>query len=446
MTGLAVVGPNYDPNEPEENANFFQALALILMVSRLVLAAQYAIAWWWTKDYKKAHLPLIGHVIIEFITAMVFLGLSFTFHRTTDQSVLHGDIGFYVMSAVEAAGVLSLSGRTKFLSFRKTAIVERLGLLTLIILGEGVIGLTSLIRKAGTDSNFTSNTIGQIISSIVIIYFLWMLYFDQIETERVGTVRQQVWVVLHFPFHVAVLLVVEGAQQLSNWRKILDIINPFENDISNIGYNVTGQLGNNVTGTLGNNETAMGIVDAVNETVNNLLEKLDKSEFVPPDISYELYELDDPTLNQTDVLEILYNVTSKVEVFIFDTFGVESGDTQATSPDEVEADQIDTFGTVFLYFFISAGVVLILLAALFWLGKRRKSRGEFLSIAFRVLMGIALTFVALLYATSSMANENRFINYFLSPWMLPTVVIAYGIGKSLPSLESVLLGMLTFYS
>jgi hypothetical protein len=41
-----------------------------------------------------------------------------------------------------------------------------------------------------------------------------MLYFDNQPKTRYGTIRQQIWSVLHFPLHLAIVGAVEGAQQM----------------------------------------------------------------------------------------------------------------------------------------------------------------------------------------------------------------------------------------
>lgn len=41
-----------------------------------------------------------------------------------------------------------------------------------------------------------------------------MVYFDNQPKTRYGTIRQQIWSVLHFPFHLAIVGAVEGAQQM----------------------------------------------------------------------------------------------------------------------------------------------------------------------------------------------------------------------------------------
>lgn len=56
---------------------------------------------------------------------------------------------------------------------------------------------------------------------------IWALYFDNFPHGHYGTIRQQIWSILHFPFQLAIVGVVEGSQQVAlaryvikNWNKI----------------------------------------------------------------------------------------------------------------------------------------------------------------------------------------------------------------------------------
>lgn len=39
-----------------------------------------------------------------------------------------------------------------------------------------------------------------------------MIYFDQLDEGRFGTIRQQIWALLHYPLHIAILLTIEGSR------------------------------------------------------------------------------------------------------------------------------------------------------------------------------------------------------------------------------------------
>jgi hypothetical protein len=59
--------------------------------------------------------------------------------------------------------------------------------------------------------------------------FLWCLYFDHSPSGHYGTIRQQIWSTLHFPFHLAVVGVVEGSQQVVLARYSLQQLKKLDN-------------------------------------------------------------------------------------------------------------------------------------------------------------------------------------------------------------------------
>ena len=63
-----------------------------------------------------------------------------------------------------------------------------------------------------------------------------MLYFDQIEHDRFGTIRQQIWALLHYPLHVAILLTAEGSTLLIIWNEIAQDIDWMANNLSDPAY------------------------------------------------------------------------------------------------------------------------------------------------------------------------------------------------------------------
>ena len=60
----------------------------------------------------------------------------------------------------------------------------------------------------------------------------------------------------------------------------------------------------------------------------------------------------------------------------------------------------------------------MLLAVLYWFGKTKKSRAEWLSIGVRFVAGVGVTMIAVgvWYGNS---------NFIVSPWPIPTVMIAF---------------------
>lgn len=101
-----------------------------------------------------------------------------------------------------------------------------MSLLTLIILGEGIIVVVKSIGKIVKQENaYSSATVGNIIAAVAMIYFLYMLYFDWLNIHNhFGSIRQQIWTFLHFPFHLFLVLSLEGTSQVIIVRKLAEAI------------------------------------------------------------------------------------------------------------------------------------------------------------------------------------------------------------------------------
>jgi low temperature requirement protein LtrA len=71
---------------------------------------------------------------------------------------------------VEALGIIAISCVWRVVSFRHTHLVERIGLLTLIIMGEGIIGLgTSVSTILQNSTAVSKSAIGTIIGGVLLI-------------------------------------------------------------------------------------------------------------------------------------------------------------------------------------------------------------------------------------------------------------------------------------
>lgn len=434
MTGMAVVGPGYrtgwDENskDADKALRAFQTLSFILMASRLILAAQYGVVYWWLRSYRKAYVPLIAHIGTLLVAAVIYLGLYFSFTR---KSGGHSLIAWYVTLVFEAIVILLVSGRTRFLNFKSSALAERLGLLTLIILGEGIIGMCGSIRKVGADEALNAQVIGMIICSVGTIYFLWMLYFDQQDRGRVGTIRQQIWTLLHFPFHVCILLVVEGQAQLSVWVKFLGNLSPYFDAFTPIFAAAD-------SGIVPTGEAHSQTVTAITGQFQVLQENFANSTWIFPDVNEYFRQLNESSSspNISQYRSAVQELFAAGVTYIGTNFQIKPPEEtikHAESQAELVNGIVDVFHTVFLYFLVAAGFTLILLAALFMLSNRRKLRGEILSAGVRTLVGIGLILLNLMNLPTLVNNlpEDQISTrdkFLYSPWILPTVLLSYFIG------------------
>jgi low temperature requirement protein LtrA len=149
MTGFAVTGAIYDTANVGENVKAFRALSIILMVSRIALTAQYGVVFFFVKGYRKTWAPLLSTMATLFVSAMIFLGTFFGYNLdNTGESFPNQSggpqtfVAYYVVVCVEALAVIAISCFWRVVSFKHTHLVERIGLLTLIIMGEGIIGMS----------------------------------------------------------------------------------------------------------------------------------------------------------------------------------------------------------------------------------------------------------------------------------------------------------------
>jgi hypothetical protein len=128
-----------------------------------------------------------------------------------------------------------------------THMVQRMSLLTLIILGEGIIVVCKSISKiVKNDFLWSAAVIGQIIAAILIIYFLYMSYFDRLHEEHFGSIKQQIWSFLHFPLHIVFVLVLQGVSILIIWQQAVEAMEHLVASIEEVLVGV--EAGNYTTG------------------------------------------------------------------------------------------------------------------------------------------------------------------------------------------------------
>jgi hypothetical protein len=76
--------------------------------------------------------------------------------------------------------------------------------------------------------------ISLVLCIILILVGIWMTYFDNHPHGHYGTIRQQIWSSLHFFLHLAIVGVVEGAQQVALARYVLESSDNFANKVTSI--------------------------------------------------------------------------------------------------------------------------------------------------------------------------------------------------------------------
>lgn len=166
MVAFAVVGTQFDTSDNAKHAVTFQQFSCIMMVSRIILLIQYGYVLFWVRSHRMIIRPLLVHMVAYAIGAIVCLGLIFSFDK---EKRTNAYLAWYPITVAEAMVVFISSNRWRSVSFKRTNLSERVGLLTLIILGEGVIVLVKSMNYATRAQNYSPAVAGQIISSTLII-------------------------------------------------------------------------------------------------------------------------------------------------------------------------------------------------------------------------------------------------------------------------------------
>ncbi|KAG2187326.1 hypothetical protein INT44_005012 [Umbelopsis vinacea] len=140
----------------------------------------------------KSRVPLLCYVVANVISIILW-GVSLLFINNNSHFAL-----WYVGLFVELMVNLIVRDN-KRLSWAASHLAERFGLLTLIVLGENLMGFVKLVAEAGT----TIHVVIPNFMAVVIIFGFFFNYFEDFSKEVLLHNRNnQLWVYLHFPLHL----------------------------------------------------------------------------------------------------------------------------------------------------------------------------------------------------------------------------------------------------
>lgn len=225
MIGFAATTLAWNPLEPSPKTHMMnlKSMSVTLMASRWALGVQYGVAAYYSKRYRKGTTPLIIHSAVMLLCGFGYLALWFSFNTYSRMSW----VAWYPIIFIELVTVCGASTVWKDIGFKRTHLVERMRLLTLIVMGEGIIVMlkaVNAVEKGATSGvGWSVSTFCIVGASIGLVYFLFMFYFDYTPQHvHYGSIRQQIWTCLHFPFHLSVVLSVEGLRQLTTYWAFIE--------------------------------------------------------------------------------------------------------------------------------------------------------------------------------------------------------------------------------
>ncbi|KAF2736703.1 hypothetical protein EJ04DRAFT_596014 [Polyplosphaeria fusca] len=429
MTGWVFAGPIFDKYDASDDRRSFKAFALVLAISRFTIALQYIVVLIQGRHFRQTLVPVGLSALVYVCSGVAFLTTRFVFASgaigTKEQ------VTWFIFAIVEGLLIIGIAIYWRIVSFKYTHLVERMQLLTLIIIGEGIIGMVkSVACIAKGQSHNNGREVGTVIAACLLLVRFSSLYFDQLSHDRFGTIRQQVWVSLHYPLHAAILFCVEGSTSIIVWnsavqalkwmwtRKPTDMANPaygFSNDADFINYlNKTMWDIDARFKSKGWNSTYLW--DGNLTTIANYT---------------NLYGFQTATWNNRtgNVVNKMFN---NAQLFAFESHADTLAKINAVAYTNESAEAhlqavYDVFNVTVMQFYIGAGAMLLILAIMYWFNKLHKTKYEFGEMIIRTAIGFALILVGV--AAVLVNRTTSGFKFQASEWIIAIVVIGFTVGE-----------------
>ncbi|KAI0597805.1 hypothetical protein F4775DRAFT_602005 [Biscogniauxia sp. FL1348] len=439
MVGFAEIGTHFDPND--QIISVFRSMSLFLAVSRFTLSVQYCVVALQIRKYNEGIRPMILTSALHLCVAAVYFGVSFRYDTHENSRVY---LVWYIGGCVEIALHLGLSQLSDVLSFLGTHLGERMNLLTLVILGEGCIivakSITLLVKdtyvKDDTVTTWSPAIIGIVTSATALIYIIFQLYFDWMHEEHSMSRRHQVWwSAVHLPFHIALILLLEGGNQFILWSRINESIQGIIDQVVDVfnslpstptSEEVSNALGDVVYTFLSKYQPSNPI-----ETYESVRDHLDQIADMPDSFWTESQVQNDSVVLrfQQDLEEVELAMVNAV----YAAFEIEApeqvegkGDLDNMQSEATRAI-LQKFILVFIYAFACAGIVLLFLTIMHIISKRRGwSPFNIFRTAICMVISICLALLSALASDQDAIWNGQGATPFIgSSWMLPTITISY---------------------
>ncbi|KAM3532035.1 hypothetical protein NHJ13051_000411 [Beauveria bassiana] len=448
LVGFVVVAPTFNPTT--QDAPTMRAMSIILAVSRFNLMGQYAWMAIHVRRYRPTRLPLLAQMAIYAAAGAVYLGITFRFDEGRRSRAF---VTWYCVSAAEGVVSLLLSNYSPVLSVGKTHLMKRLTLLTVMILGEGTESLAKKVLVIVKHKHaWDATTIGFVTAAVATVYFVFLVYFDWLGAKtHLPPLRRNVWVALHFPFHLALVLFMQGFTQMLIWGKIakqlkraFDFADP-TNDVDVVsGHATTLSVSRSVNASvqefIGDYPSQLeSTTEVINAALGNISSLPDSFWPLVARVANDKDDMSAANLTdaELDSFEKLYNSGINLAVSmannVFRSFNTEvSGEIEAKNKAlegqdrqgfqfKLQQDNWNRYGLVFAYTYISAACTILFVLILKQLtdGYIPKGWGMIRQIIiFCLALGTGL-------ATIVWFNSQLVFDWLQTPWVMPTLCFVW---------------------
>ncbi|KZO92558.1 hypothetical protein CALVIDRAFT_601376 [Calocera viscosa TUFC12733] len=189
----------------QQGATAFKGVAAAYGLSRLLCGIQYLYVAYATRRHGRWVTLAIPAATCFLSFALNFIA-AFLNSNTAAKIVL-----LYLPLGLEMLAVLILPFFRGYIKTPVALVSQRYGELTLVILGEGIIGIIRNLGNAVKGFGVGNNVYGQAVCVLVIVWCAWHFLFHGFNAEiRMGRKRGILWLILHLPLHFVLLLLLAG--------------------------------------------------------------------------------------------------------------------------------------------------------------------------------------------------------------------------------------------
>ncbi|KAK5207384.1 hypothetical protein LTR41_006953 [Exophiala xenobiotica] len=391
------------------------------MTSRLALVIPYGLVLWNSWGYKKVRSPLILMLGTYLLTAAGYLAIGLRVEQNPGCYVF-----WYLICGIEIASIIAVSCYWRLVSFKPTHLVERLGELTLVIIGEGILVLSRRTYQLfGVLNSPSADVYIAVICSVLLTYLVYTLYFNHIKHDEFGRIRQQVWMLLHYPLHLAILLTLDGSSFLIMSGTLSKMTVAWLQDYPLYHWGTWDEFFRSCSST-------SAVVSTLADRVDSLWARM----YRDPVVALRLFNYTEAVSSIEDIpapfnssewrqqaIGTIADLWINVEVAIFKGFGLEPHWPFGRLPSEYsEASMIeDVAVTSFTYFYFAAGSLLIILAIMCFFAKKQSLQAMWLRISIKVAIGICV----MLPVMTLWLSTTEAWTFFQSPWTIAPTMLGY---------------------
>ncbi|CAH0053742.1 unnamed protein product [Clonostachys solani] len=455
LVGFTVITPKFDTVDQEAQA--MRTTSIILSVSRFSLAAEYFCTLWSLRRFKIVRIPLLIQGSLHVASAAILLGIAFIFQEDEHS---YAFMAWYFVAGFEALASLLLSNVSPTFGLAETHLMKRLTLMTVMILGASICEVAkSVVTIVKNPDAWDSRTIGHVTAAIATIYFIFLIYFDWIRSGyHLQPIRLQIWTALHFPFNLALVLLLQAVQQYVIWGKLmgqldkaLDIAYPLDDPAiinnSTTSASVAAALNHSVVEFLDNYPaTIVSTWDTINEAIRNISDVPNSfwPQFRRLDLGSSLADiqksLDGLPSDAKETLTMILTSAATLAVTmtnaLFGSFGIKvDGEIIKKNPNaskavkgggfqfQVQEAAWNLYRLVFAYGYVSCGCAIILMVLLTVVARtRRYTAWQIARLIIVSALGLGVGLVATLWF-----NDDRVWDFLQRSWVLPTITIVWAV-------------------